>query len=423
MTIYSDSLFLICLDNDEVVFSKNADKKKHPASLTKVVTAAVVLDNCDNVEQIITVPEECITELSGTGSSLGGLKAGEEISVYNLLCCLLLQSANEAATTLADFITNGDRNAFIDKMNNLAKDLGCSNSHFVNPHGLDDDDQYISAEDMAKLFAYAYSKPVFAEICGMSSYRIPETNMHKEHTITSTNYTLSSGYREYYSKYLKGGKTGSTSVAGHCLVSAASYGGYNYVSVALDAPKEDFDNDGWDENGAFLDTKAIVDYAFSNFELVAVADPDRIVAQLPVKFAKGTDVVPLCSTEKVFRLLPNDTDISSLLVKIVSGSEPKHIIAPIKAGEVICKAEVYYADSVRAEIDLMAASDIKTGPLTVILSVLSFIFDSSLFRLLFAIVIIAIISVLLFFIFTKKKKKTGKKYKIYNYTDFVNKKR
>ena len=204
-TTYSDCLFLMSSDNNEVIFDKNAGMQTAPASLTKIVTAIVVLENCPDLNATVTVTEQCIRELDGTGSSLGGLKAGEQLSIYNLLCCLMLASANEAATVLANHVTNGDREKFVAMMNETAERLGCVNSHFVNPHGLDHEDQYVTARDVATFLLYAMEFPAFAEIVGRTKYTLPETNLQKERNLYNTNNLLNRAYADYYCEYEKGG--------------------------------------------------------------------------------------------------------------------------------------------------------------------------------------------------------------------------
>ena len=308
MGLYSDCLLLMSSDNGEVVFEKNARKQTPPASLTKVITAIVVLENCTDLDTVITVSESCIRELDGTGSSLGGLEAGEQVTVYNLLASLLIQSANEAANVLADYISGGDRAKFISMMNEVASRLGCVNSNFVNPHGLHHDDQYVTAEDMAKFIIHAMDFPAFAEIVSKTSYKLPATNLQEERNVLNTNYLMNSAYKDYYCKYVKGGKTGSTSDAGRCVVAVASKDGYNYVAVCLNSVYEDVDGDGVNENGAFLDSKEMFEWAFKNLELVAISDTTQIVGQVPVKYAKTTDFVTLSPSETVYSLVPAGTD-------------------------------------------------------------------------------------------------------------------
>lgn len=356
---YSETFILLCTDNNEVLFAKDQNKQMKPASLTKIVTASVILGAVDDLKQTVTISQSCIDELAGTGSSVGGLQAGETYTVYDLLCCLLIESANDAATVLANFLTGDDRAAFVDKMNALAAKLGCDNSNFVNVHGLDDDDQYTTASDIAKFLENAMKYPAFAEISSMISYELPATELRDARTIRTTNYTLVSAYADYYCKYINGGKTGYTSTAGHCLAVSAANNGYNYIAVAMNAPKEDIDADGYDENGAFMDCREMLDWAFENLRLVSIADAAKIVTEIPVKFAKGTDYVTLCPSDTAFSLMPEGIDAGSLLVRAVESSVPKSLNAPIKKGDVICKGEVLYADEVIAEIDLVASSTVK----------------------------------------------------------------
>ncbi len=420
MTLYSDCLLLVSSDNNEVIFAKNEGKQTSPASLTKVITAIVVLENCDNLNQLVTVSESAIRELDGTGSSLGGLQVGEQVSVYDLLCNLLLQSANEAATTLADFISGGDRAKFVGMMNEVAERLGCKNSHFMNPHGLDDDNQYVTAEDMAKFVKHAMTLPDFKEIFGKVTYTLKATNLQEERNIRNTNGLMNSAVKDYYCKYVKGGKTGSTSIAGRCVVAVASNDGYNYIGVALNSTMSDVDGDGVNENGSFLDCKTMFEWAFKNIELVAISDTNRIVGQVPVKYAKTTDFLTLSPAETVYSLVPSGTDSGSLLVEPIEGTMPEFVKAPVKKGEKICRAKVLYAGKVIKEIDLVASMDVDMGIFSFLGTLAKSLVSSWIFRIAAILVIVALIII----IFRKRKKakeKSAEKgnYRILNYNDFM----
>ncbi len=418
MELYSDCVLLVSTDNNEVIFSKNANKQTPPASLTKIITAIVVLENCSDLSATVTVPESCIRELDGTGSSLGGLMAGEQMSVYDLLCCLMLVSANESATTLADYISGGDRAKFISMMNEVAERLGCINSHFENPHGLDNDNQYVTAADMAKFITHAMTFPAFEEIVAKKSYVLPETNMQQSRTINSSNYMLNSAYKDYYCKYVKGGKTGSTSQAGRCFVAVASNDGYNYVAVALNSIFSDVDNDGVNENGSFLDCKEMIEWTFKNIELVAIADTTKVVGEIPVKYAKSVDYITLSPAETVYSLVPKGTDAGSLLVELIDA--PESIKAPVKKGDVICKGRVLYAGEVIKEIDLVSNIDAKMSIFSFFGSTAKSVLSSWIFRIA-AILIIVILIILL--LGKRKKNKSRptntKEYRILNYNDFM----
>lgn len=419
MGLYSDCILLVSADNSEVIFAKNEGKQTSPASLTKVVTAIVVLENCEDLYQLATVTESAIRELDGTGSSLGGLQAGEQVTVYDLLCNLLMQSANEAATTLADFVSGNDRAKFIRMMNEVAERLGCRDSHFVNPHGLDDDDQYVTAEDMAKFVAHAMTFPVFEEIFGYYSYKLKATNLQEERTIITTNGMMKSNISDYYCEYVKGGKTGSTSIAGRCMVAVASNDGYNYIGVALNSTMNDVDGDGANENGAFLDCKEMFEWAFKNIELVAISDTTKIVAQVPVKYAKTTDFLTLSPAETVYSLVPSGTDSSSLLVEPIEDSMPESVKAPVKKGEKICRAKVLYAGKVIKEIDLVASMDVEMGIFSFLGTLARNLASSWIFRIA-AIIVIAALIILLFIRRKKSRDKAAENnYRVLNYNDFM----
>lgn len=423
LKLNADCLLLMSADNGEIIFEKNIRKQTAPASLTKIVTAIVVIESCDNLNQTVTVSEESIKELSGTGSSVANLKVGEKITVYDLLCYLMIMSANDAATTLANFVTNGDRAAFITKMNETAKRLGCTNTNFVNPHGLDNEDQYTTAEDLAKLMSYAMSLVDFAEITGKLSHTVAKTNMRDERRITNTCYLLNKNYPDYYCEYAKSGKTGTTSNAGRCLVSYASNDGYNYIAIALGAEEKDFDKDGKPENGALLDCKTMFNWAFDNLELVAVSDPEKVVGEVKVNNAKSTDYVSLIPAETIYSLVPLGTDKGSVLIEPVPESMPESLNAPVKKGDVVCKGRVLYAGEVLCEIDLVAANDVERSITSVVVNKTKSFLLSPVFIAL-AVIIPLAVALAVFLIKKKKRSKarpvSGKDYRVLGYNDFMN---
>ena len=162
--IYADTYLLVNLDNDTVIFEKNADKRNAPASLTKIITASVVIEKCPDLNLKIKIDKAPIELLYGTGSSMAGLVPGEELSLKDLLYCLMVRSGNDAANILADYVGNGSIPAFVGMMNDLAKRLGCKDTHFANPHGLDDPNHYTTARDLIKFTKHALTLPHFEEI-------------------------------------------------------------------------------------------------------------------------------------------------------------------------------------------------------------------------------------------------------------------
>lgn len=417
MELRAECLLLVSSDNGEVIFEKNAGKQTSPASLTKIVTALVILENCEDLSALVTVPKECIDELSGTGSSMGNLKDGEQYTVYDLLCLMLIHSANDAATVLANYLTGEDRAAFVDKMNALVKELGCNNSNFANVHGLDDDDQYTTAEDIATLLKYAQEFAVFTDITGRYTYKIPETNKQRARTISNTNFTINKASGEYYCEYIKGGKTGTTSRAGSCLAVYSSNDGYNYIAVALNAEKKDYDEDGTVENGAFLDCKDMLEWAYDNIELVAICDPAKAVGEVKVKYAKTTDYVTLVPAEKIYSLVPVGTNAGSLLVEPIKETVPEYVTAPVKKGQVICRGRVMYAGKVIKEIDLVAGNDVNKNFFSFIGTVAEELFATTAFKVVAVIVIAAFVALFIFIRKMKSRKRRGN-YNVLDYNSF-----
>lgn len=420
MELHAECLLLISSDNGEVIFSQNAGKQTSPASLTKIVTALVILENCEDLSALVTVPKECIDELSGTGSSMGNLKEGEQYTVYDLLCLMLIHSANDAATTLANYLTADDRAAFIDKMNALVKELGCYNSNFTNVHGLDDENQYTTAEDVATLLKHAQKFAAFTDITGKYTYTIPETNKQRARIISNTNFTINKASGEYYCEYIKGGKTGTTSGAGSCLAVYASNDGYNYIAVALNAEKQDYDEDGTVENGAFLDCKEMLEWAYDNIELVAICDPAKAVGEVKVKYAKTTDYVTLVPAEKIYSLVPVGTNAGSLLVEPIKETVPEFVTAPVEKGQVICRGRVLYAGKVIKEIDLVAGNDVNKNFFSFVGTVAEEIFATTAFKIIAVIVVVAFIALFMLIRRRKARKRRGN-YNVLDYNSFAGK--
>ena len=238
---------LISLDDGSVIVARNADKPVAPASLTKIMTALVVLENTPDLNSMMTVSQAAIDSIAGTGSSTSGLKAGEQMSIYNMHCCLLVPSGNDAAAALA-IEYGGTIDGFVQMMNDKAAELGCQSTNFDNPHGLDSATHKTTANDLALMALAALEYPAFETIVAQKTYQLPETNMNKERQLVNTNFLINSAYVSYYNKNVKGIKTGSTDDAGRCLISYASKDGYNYLAVAMGGDYRDSDGDGIEEN-------------------------------------------------------------------------------------------------------------------------------------------------------------------------------
>ena len=209
-------------DSKRVLYQKDMDKMLANASTTKIVTAITVIQNCDNLDEIITVHNKSIG-IEGTSIYL---RKDEQISVRDLLYGLMLRSGNDSAMALA-YHVGGTEEKFVDMMNELCVTAGAKNSHFANPHGLDETDHYTTAYDLAMVTAYALNNPIFADIVSTKHHTIPATNISESRYLTNKNRLLNS------LDGCIGVKTGFTTRAGRCLVSAIKRNGITLVCVVL----------------------------------------------------------------------------------------------------------------------------------------------------------------------------------------------
>ena len=381
-------LYLESLDNGEVLCAKNADERVSPASITKIVPAIITLENCENLNQEIRVPAVCINALEGTNSSTVDLVAGETLTLRQLLGCMLVSSANDAANVIAHYVGNGSIDTFVDMMNQFAANLGCTGTHFTNAHGLDDPEHYTTANDLAKIYRYCLKNSMFSQISGTLDYEVPSTNKSKARKLRNTNSLLNSGIPDYYYEYAKGGKTGTTDEAGRCLVSWASKDGYNYMCIAMNGKFYDYDEDGVDENMAFVASKQAYEWVFKNIRLREVANPETAVSEIKVRLASKTDHLALAPGHSVSVLVPADVDSSSVYIEPYPTETPDEVFAPVKKGDVLGKAAVKYAGEVIADVELVAAADVNPSVIKYVGHLLAETFTSKTFIICAALVLL-----------------------------------
>lgn len=390
MGISADIVLLLNLDSNTVIFDKNADKVTAPASLTKITTAILTIENCQDLDAVVTVKQSSIDAIAGTNSSTAGLLAGEELTVRQLLYCLLVRSANEAAVILADYIGGGSVPAFVQMMNDFAASLGCTNTHFVNPHGLDAEGHYSTARDLALITQHALELPLFSEIVNTVSYTLPATNKSEERNLLSTNWLINPNFKTYYCEYASGVKTGSTSGAGRCVISTASKDGYNYLAVVMGAPYVDVNGDGNPDNRAFLDCKTLFEWAFDNLRMTKVADTTRIVTVVDVRLSSDADHVRLVPETEVTALVPVGNDENSVLIEAIPEETPTTVDAPVKKGDVLGKARILYAGDEIATVNLVAAEDVDVSIFLYLGNGIVQLFHSTVFLIVFVLVLLVL---------------------------------
>ena len=381
------SIYLENLDTGISVYQKEENARRYPASTTKIMTYIITVESVDDIKNTsVTVKNSVLQELENTGSSVAGLKAKEQLSVYQLLHCLMIPSGNDAALVLADYVGNGDVSRFVDKMNRKAEELGCKNTHFNNPHGLSDPNHYTTVSDMAKITKYAMTLPYFSDITN-TSY---SDCLGEDRYLITTNYMIdASRGGDYYYEYAKGIKTGSTgNDSGYCLVSTASKDGYTYLCVAYGAPYEDEHGEQY-ENGAMQDSKKLYEWAFDNLEIKTIIDKNELVKEVDLNYAWNKDSIQLSPLSSYSTILPADVDISSIDKTF---DLPNSVNAPIKEGDKVGTVTLSYADQKLVTMDLIASETVDRSELLSAIDGIKTLVTSTWF--IVALIVIAILFVI-----------------------------
>lgn len=263
-SITGESAYLVEINSGAVLYGKNENETRYPASITKVMTALVVLEHCQLDEQV-TFSHQAVTDIESGGNFGGMALEGETLTVEQCLYLLMLNSVNESGYALAEHVA-GSLPAFADLMNEKAASLGCTNTHFANPHGLNDSNHTTTAHDMALILWAALQNETFYQIDSATSYVIPATEKNPKGFTCTMHHKMMLSSSEHYDERVKAGKTGYTSIAKNTLVTYAEKDGMELVCVVMK-----------DAGGGvvYQDTKSILDYGFSNFRMVDMGATSR----------------------------------------------------------------------------------------------------------------------------------------------------
>lgn len=342
----ANAIYLMDNKTNAVLYSKNENEKVYPASTTKILTAIIVLENC-NLNDVVTASYNSVMSIP-EGYSTANIQIGEQLTVEQLLELLLIHSANDAANVLAEF-TGGSIDSFVSMMNTKLNDLNLTGSHFTNPYGLHDDNHYTTAHDLAYLMQYCLKNETFRKLAGKASCAIPATNLYEPRIYSSTNELLIPESSNYY-KYLLTGKTGFTSQAKECLVSSAYRDDLELIGVVLGS------------DNRFSDARKLYQYGYSNYSIQKVVNKDAIVTNIHVKNAKyDSRDLDLLAVEDISALMNYEESPLNLNPKIIL-YEP--ISAPLEEGTVLGKA-IYEINGVTYTTDLIASHNVEESRLII----------------------------------------------------------
>lgn len=361
-TLLSEAGVLIDSNTGKVLYGKNENKKMYPASTTKILTAIIALEKC-NLSDKVTASYNAVMSVP-SGYSNAEIQTNDVISVEDLLNVFLIHSANEAGFILAEYIS-GDVDSFATLMNEKAKEIGCKNTHFTNPSGIHDENHYSTAYDMALIAQYCMKNETFRKIVSTSSYTFSPSEGKTLKFPNTNNLILSSS--KYYYKYAIGIKTGYTTQAKNCLISASTKDGLELISVVLGAQQKD---DG--QSVRYIDTINLFNYGFSNYKIKELIAKDTIVKEVIVKNAtKDTENLQIVTKDTLTELLPSSTNINTSNYSIELN---ENLSAPITEGSVLGKL-TYDINGETYSTDLIAKnsvirSDVITLVAQIFLSIL-----------------------------------------------------
>ena len=249
----SESVYIMENSTSTVLYEKDADTQRYPASTTKILTALVVIENCD-LNETVTFSENAVN-LEEAAVTIKA-QAGEQMPLKDVLYGLMIQSGNDCGVALAEHVA-GSVEAFADMMNERAAEIGCTNTHFTNPHGLFSKDHYTTAHDLALIAQEAFKNSTFVDIMSTEIYYAAPTNMDPDEKKFKHWDLLMDPESEYYDPDVIGGKTGFLDESGRCLVSFAARDGFTVIAVQMKGAY----------TGIFSEAKALLDYTFNSFSM------------------------------------------------------------------------------------------------------------------------------------------------------------
>lgn len=375
LNVDANIVYMTSLDeNGGIIYDKNSDVKCNPGELVKLVTGILVLENCDDLSQQVTASATAIRSIETLKITTAGILVGETMTVEELLYCMLVYNANDAAVVLAEYVA-GSHEEFVKMMNSFATRLNLKNTLFSNAGGFIVGEQYSTAKDISVIFKYCIDNLTLQDILSTFLYEMPATNKYKEtRYLKNTNYLINYTIPDYYLQTVKFGKSGYTETLNCNCVSTASKDGYNYICVVMDAPMTDFDNDDVNENMSFVVSKQLYNWAFENIRLRVVANTSTYVGEVKVRLSKDFDYVSLVPADTVSALVPAGVNAESVLIEPISEITLEVVDAPVNKGDVLGRAAVKYAGVTVTEVDLVAAFDVKLSSVKYIgNSILNFI--------------------------------------------------
>lgn len=340
------------LNSDTMIYAWNPDERIYPTSMVKMMTALVTLENAALTDEV-TVTRTALNAVA-IGSVSAGLVVGEVLTVEDLLYCMMVGSANDASTVLAEHVA-GDQAAFVQMMNEKAAQLGCAGTAYTNAHGLHDEGTYTTARDLCRITEAALENEVFKTLFTTATHTVPATNKSAERIVNTTNYMMKdSDHKKYPDDRVTGGKTGATNQGGRCLTLTAEGNGMNVLCIVMGAKPTVAEDGSLTAYGSFEESKALLDVVFEKFEYRQIFFGGQSISQYPV--AGGASDVVTQPADSASTVLPLELDRTALRwdYQQTVGA----ISAPVKQGSELGTVQVWYGTKCLAQTQMVAMHDV-----------------------------------------------------------------
>lgn len=383
-------------ETGEIFYSKDIYEKLYPASITKIMTALLVLEACERGEVSLTdmvVASDTFQEGLIWDGTTQNIQPGEIMSLEDLLYCLIVTSANEACNIVAEHVTGGSVSKFVELMNARAAELGCTNTSFTNTSGIPDENHYTTAYDIYLITREALEHQDFVRICNTVYKEIPATNISEARKLRTTNSLIVPESEKYYYKYAKGIKTGSTNAAGFCLVSSADKDGMKLISVILGAEAEKQEDESYLIK-SFTETKRLFEWFYNNYSQKHILKAGELISQVPVELGEDADSVVVRANGSLSLILPKEVNPEDFTRKVVIYSETENappLQAPVYEGQVLGEISFTYMDKTYGPFQLVANTDVSLSKLAFIKAKISDTLKRPIARIIIAAAVIVIV--------------------------------
>ncbi len=347
-----EAAFLYEIETDTLMYAWNPDVRVYPSSLVKILTALIAVEEGDPGD-VVTVKEDTLSSVPIDAVS-ADLQPGEEISLGDLIYCMLVGSGNDAAAVIAEHIY-GDQQTFVQKMNEYAVKLGCTATQFRNVHGLHDEEQFTSARDLARIVSTALKNESFTTYFSTVNYTVPATNLSEERKLSTGNFLMNRDSMEiYYDERVTGGRTGLTEDGNRCLAASAKSNGLNLISIVMGSKSTYDDRGNTQVYGSFKETTALFDAAFSGYKASRILFKEQALKQCSV--VNGSNDVILGTKVDVSTVLPDTVTLADLSFQY--SNIDQGFQAPISEGQKLSDLEVWYGTVCVAKAEVFAMNSV-----------------------------------------------------------------